>query len=77
VSDYPSWTDAADDGAPVVDVDYAALPDDWRARNYRVTSGDRDEHANIIRAQVFEGVIPPEKALQALAFADHLDRGAA
>lgn len=62
---------AGNGGRPDVDVDWADLPDYWRGRNHRLTrAGEtRSQHANIVRAQVAEGIIEAE----ALRFAADLD----
>ncbi len=55
---------------PDVDVDWAALPDDWRERSPRGRYMDetRGEYANRVRAMVAEGLVDPGL----LRFADHL-----
>jgi hypothetical protein len=71
MTDYPDWL-RTPDAAPDLDgieVDWAALPDDWRQRNHRFRSGPPAAHANLVRAKVAEGLIDPSN----LSFADYLD----
>lgn len=66
----PTWDSDQDaDALASVEVDWAALPDDWRTRNFRLRAETRAEQANIIRAQVVEGIIDARH----LGFADWLD----
>ena len=71
MSDYPAWLAPREEPAPAVEVDWAALPEDWRARDYRIrrVAESPAEHANRVRACVAEGLAPA----QALAFADRLE----
>lgn len=73
--DYPAWLDDDQAPAPAITVDWSALPDDWRSWNWRLGRAglDRPGHANLIRAQVAEGIADA----RALTFADHLEQTAA
>lgn len=74
-SDYPAWLEG-DDGQPARPdgVNWAALPDGWRDLNHRLSRPaglDRRGHANVIRAQVVEGLIGPENLSFAYWLAGH------
>ena len=62
--------DGQDPDLAAIEVDWSALSDGWRERNYRTRRADEtpEQHANLIRAQVAEGIIPEA----ALAFADRV-----
>ena len=70
MSDYPEWVTDTADQVPEVEVDWAALPEDWREQSYRVrwAGESRAEHANRVRALVVEGLVGAGE----LGFADWL-----
>jgi hypothetical protein len=71
----PDFPDEPQHDRDVVEVDYAALPDDWREGSWRLqyVGETRSTYANRVRAQVAEGLAPRE----ALSFSRWLDeRGA-
>lgn len=72
-ADYPAWISVPEKGPPAVEVNWAALPEGWRARSYRVrlSAETPDDYADRIRACVAEGLAPAD----ALAFAAHLVGG--
>ncbi len=73
----PNWQAAPEQELDAIEVDWAALPEGWRTRNYRfgrlADCESRASHAFLIRAQVAEGII----AASHLSFADYIARPAA
>lgn len=72
----PDWlADVEAVEAPDLEVDWAALPDDWRDRRPAVHYRDEDNRsrANRIRALIVEGLVGPPAFTP--RFADWVERG--